>query len=58
MSRYGIGEVDQMFCARLKETLAMRDAFINKHGMRLLIHDHQEVLRILGETYVPPRKGK
>ena len=41
MSRYGIGNAEEMKCARLKETLAMRDAWIRKHGIKTLIEDYK-----------------
>lgn len=40
MSRYGIGDPNKMVCAQMKELMAIRDAWINKWGMRCLIHEH------------------
>lgn len=41
------GDVTKMYCAKLKETLKARDAFIRQHGERALIESE----RVSREAY-------
>ena len=38
------GDVDKMYCAKLKETLKAREEFIARHGTKALV----EAARVLG----------
>lgn len=45
--RYGIGDPSEMHCARLSATLVQRDTWIRKYGLKMLIHDYDNMMRIL-----------
>lgn len=36
-----VGNIEHMKCGRLKETVAIRDAWIRKHGIKTLIADYK-----------------
>jgi hypothetical protein len=45
MKKQGIGNIEDMVCARLPEVVALRDQWIQKHTLRMLIEDYKTANR-------------
>ena len=47
MSKFGMGNIKDMYCARLPEVLSLRNDWIRKHTLETLIRDYRKLSEVL-----------